>query len=147
MAIYDLRNNQDLKSFELYSEKLKSDGGCIVELKKKQNKTVRQNSYLHLILSWFAIEYGETVDYVKSEIYKKICNSDLFVYKRTNLKTGELRDDLKSINDLDSAQITTSIDRFRDFSSKEAGIYLAQPNEKEILDYYFVQSQRMKQYL
>ena len=39
-----------------------------VELTEKTARTRAQNSYLHLILGAFAMETGNTLDYVKTEI-------------------------------------------------------------------------------
>jgi hypothetical protein len=101
-----------------------------IEIKeKKQKRSISQNSYLHLILSWFAFEYGEKVEYVKQEIFKKQVNNDIFIYQFANKKTGEFRIDWKSTKDLDTKEMTTAIDRFRDFSSIEAGIYLPEPSD------------------
>ncbi len=130
MALYDLSNSFQLKQAKFYFDKLK-ESACIVELTKKQKKTYKQNRYLHLILSWFAIETGYTLEYVKREFFKKLCNSDIFeVIRKGTL--GEVKD-LRSSADIDSKKLTTAIERFRNWSSIEAGIYLPAPNEDEFL--------------
>jgi hypothetical protein len=144
---YNLNNIIDQKRFkdrcnELYKE------SAFVELKKVNlDRSIPQNSYLHLILSWFAIEYGETMDYVKEEIFKKQVNKDIFMSEFVNRKTGEVRPILRSTKVLDTKEMTIAIDRFRDFSSKEAGIYLPQPNEKEYLKQVQIEMERMKNYI
>lgn len=96
---------------------------------KKGNKTPKQNRYLHLILGWFALEYGDKLDYVKQEIFKEIVNKDIFKTEFTNVKTGEIRIDWRSWSDLDTREAALSITRFRNYSSQEAGIYLPEANE------------------
>lgn len=93
-------------------------------------RTLAQNRYLHLILSWFAFEYGETLEYVKVEFFKKIVNPDLFKVEYANPVTGEVREALRSSKDLDKSEMTLAIDKFRDWASKEAGIYL--PDAKDL---------------
>lgn len=100
------------------------------EIKEKRPmRSLNQNRYLHLILTWYALEYGETVEYIKQEVFKKQVNPELFRTEFINQKTGEIRDDWKSTADLDTKQMTEAIDRFRNYASKEAGIYLPEPND------------------
>lgn len=109
--------------------------GKKIELKEKKNRrTLSQNRYLHLILSWFAWEYGETLEYVKQEFFKKIANEEIFKTEYANPRTGEIRTAWKSTADLDTATLTTAIDRFRNYASKEAGIYLPEPSDLVYLE-------------
>jgi hypothetical protein len=105
------------------------------ELKAKNDRrSISQNSYLHLILTWFSIETGYTVEEVKQEIFKKVVNSSLF-------DDGEIEGKIKGLKiqrwrstaSLDTAEMTLAIDRFRNFSSKELGIYLPEPRELGLL--------------
>lgn len=122
--------------------------GCRFELtEKRENRTLRQNNYLHLILSWFALEYGETLEYTKQVIFKQHINPDLFVTEYVNRKTGEMRSELKSTADLDTKQMTDAIDRFRNFASKEMGIYLPEPNDLALLNEIEREIENHKQYL
>lgn len=100
---------------------------------KRPKRSISQNSYLHLILSWYAWEYGETVEYIKQEVFKKEINKDIFETEFINKKTGEIRTDWKSTSNLDRKQMTVAIDRFRNYASKEAGIYLPEPNDMAML--------------
>jgi len=102
------------------------------ELKAKNDKrSISQNSYLHLILSWFGVETGYTLEEVKQEIFKKHVNTNLFY-------DGDIKGIItvsrwRSTADLDTAEMTLAIDRFRDFSIKELGIYLPEPSDLAIL--------------
>ncbi len=100
---------------------------------KKGNKTPNQNRYLHLILGWFALEYGETLEYVKQEIFKKEINREIFKTEYINKKTGEVREDWRSWADLNTREAALAITRFRNWSSNTADIYLPEANELEFL--------------
>jgi len=105
--------------------------GKEVELKVKHPKrTLSQNAYLHLILAWYAIEYGETADFVKQDIFKKQINRQIFETEYVNEKTGECRQDWRSTASLSTAEMTLAIERFRNYASIYAGIYLPQPEDE-----------------
>jgi hypothetical protein len=98
------------------------------ELKAKHPKrSISQNNYLHLILTWFGIETGYTLEEVKQEIFKKHVNPNIFY-------EGEFGELIKierwrSTASLDTAEMTLAIDRFRNFSSIECSIYLPEPSD------------------
>ena len=114
---------------------------------KKELRSLRQNRYLHLILSWFALEYGETAEYIKQEIFKKQVNKEIFISEYANRQTGEMRTSWKSTKDLDTGQLTTAIDRFRNYASKEAGIYLPEPTDMIYLREIENQIENYKEYI
>lgn len=145
--IYDLSNN-------IQREQAKTRFAHLLETKKKIDLTVKHpkksishNSYAHLLFSWFALEYGEEMEYVKQEIFKKIVNPDIFKTEYVNQITGEIREDWKSFADIDSGETSLSIDRFRDYSSKEAGIYLPEPSDLAFLEEIERQVNNNKKYL
>lgn len=145
--IYRLNNEFEKESaktaFEMYCK-----NGNVIELGKKNfNRTLNQNAYLHLILGWFAYNYGERLEYVKHEIYKKQVNPDLYVCMYANRVTGELREDIKSSRDLSIEDMRISIERFRNFSAKEAGIYLPSSNEHKQLAEIYIEIERNKQWI
>ena len=106
------------------------DKGKQFELtEKRKRRSISQNSYLHLILSYFAHEYGETLDYVKRYFFKNVCNKDLFLTEYVNTKTGEIRKDWRSSADLDTKEMTTAIDSFIMYANKDAGIFLPSPSD------------------
>lgn len=120
----------------------------VFELKQKQvSKTYPQIKYVHLIMSWFALEYGETMEYIKLEYFKKIVNPTIFEFEFINRKTGEVRMEYRSLADVTKDELTLAINRFRDFSSKEAGIYLPEPKDLAILQQIEIEINNNKQYL
>lgn len=123
----------------------KSNG--IVELtEKKARRSNQQNAYLHVILGYFAMETGNTLEWVKQQYFKKLVNAEIFIREQDDKYLGRLKV-LRSSADLDSAEMTTAIDRFRNWASSEAGIYLPSPNEEEMLSLMEVELSRYKEYL
>lgn len=118
------------------------------ELKTKRvYKTYPQLKYAHLIMSWFAWEYGETTEYIKLEYFKKLVNPETFEFEFINKKTGEIRIDYKSLANISKEEMTLCINRFRDYSSKEAGIYLPEPNDLVMMRQIELEIENNKQYL
>lgn len=140
-ATIELDKKRAVERMRHYIEK-----GKTFELtEKRERRTIRANAYLHLILSWFALETGYTEAEVKQEIFKKIVNPNTFY-------EGEHGDLVKierwrSSADLDTGEMSLCIDRFRDYSAKEAGIYLPEPKDLALLREIEIQIENNKQYL
>jgi hypothetical protein len=120
--------------------------GKVFELtEKKERRSIQQNSYMHLIFSWFALETGYTEEEVKQEIFKKIVNANLF-YEGEHGQLVKI-ERWRSTSDLDTGELTVAIDRFRNYASKEAGIYLPEPKDLPLLRDIEIEIQNNKQYL
>jgi hypothetical protein len=144
---YDLAGPIDVQKFKVRTENVLNKK-YFVELKRiLPARSNQQNRYLHLLLSYFASEYGEMDSYVKQVMFKQIVNPEIFKTEFINFKTGEVRQDWKSTAELTTGELTTAIDRFRDYASNEAGIYLPEPNEDEFLRFCEVEIERNKQYI
>ena len=142
MALYNLNNEYDALSFK---EKVKSllTKRSYVELKVKHTtRSLAQNAYLHVLLGLFAYEYGVSIEEAKIDFFKRECNRDIFEKARTN-KVKYLR----SSADLDKAQMTIAIERFRNYAVSVAGIYLPAPNEYDHLFYAQQLIEKNKEYL
>lgn len=130
--IYNLTNEYEVPKFKEKVAKLLSEQAT-VELKKVYPKrSLAQNNYLHLLLGYFGSEYGLSIEEVKLDIFKRTCNPDLFKRSGTN-KKGLRVEFLRSTAELSTAEMTTAIERFRNWSSAVAGIYLPSANEQEFL--------------
>lgn len=144
--LYNLSSEIDLSRFNMrVSEVVKKR--CLCELTEKKPITLSQNNYLHLILSYFALTIGENLDYVKRTYFKIHCNSDIFVREKEDSILHKTIKYVRSTSDLDTQESTLAIDRFRTFSSTEAGIYLPEPNEDRFLNEIRVEIEKNKQYL
>lgn len=146
MALYNLKNQYDRQKFKEACNRmvLKRE---YVELKRKTTqRSLAQNSYLHVLLGYFGSEFGLTIEEVKFDIFKKICNIDIFQRERTN-KRGKRIKYICSSTELDKDEMTTAIERFRNYSSAECGLYLPSPNEGEMLFYAQQQIEANKDYM
>lgn len=132
--IFDTSNEEQGQNFKERANFLYKKGAKIEILEKSSKRTYSQNNYLHLILGWFALEYGETIDYIKQEFFKNIVNENLFKYEFINYKTGEVREGWKSTAQLTKAELTEAIERFRNYSSKNMNLYLPEPKDIAHLD-------------
>lgn len=144
--IYNLNNEWEIPRFKEYVNKLFKDR-AIVEVKKRlPNRTLAQNSYLHLLLSYFACELGYSLEEVKLDYFKKTCNRDLFERKKIN-KQGKEITYMRSSSELTTGEMTTAIERFRNYSQAQADIYLPAANESQFLIHVEQEIQRNKEFI
>lgn len=146
MSIFNLQNEYDIPKFKAYVNKLFQER-AVVEVKKKlPNRTLAQNSYLHLLLGFFGSQYGCSLEEVKIDFYKRTCNRDLFERKMVN-KMGREVTYLRSSAELTTGEMTLSIDRFRNWSASVAGIYLPAANEQQMLVYAQQEIERNNEFI
>lgn len=144
--IFNLKNEYEVPKFKDYVNRLFREH-AVVEVKKKlSNRTLAQNSYLHLLLGYFASEYGCSLEEVKIDYYKRTCNRDLFERKTINKKGKEVTY-LRSSAELTTGEMTLSIDRFRNWSASVAGIYLPAANEQQMLIYAQQEIERNNEFI
>ena len=121
----DLNKPFDLNKFKAYQDKLILKKAKI-ELKELRDKrTLRQNSYLHILFSLYAIEFGYTLAEAKTFLKRK---SDLLTYEKSGDKF------LRSTADLNTKELTTFIDWIRTFAGVN-GCYL--PTSEEYIQQSF----------
>lgn len=143
--LYDLKNPLDRERFKRRCNALFTKQG-IVELTEKTQRSSQQNKYLHLLLGYLAMETGNELDYVKEIFYKRAANKELFVRENDDQILGKV-EYLRSSADLSKEEMTLSIDRFRNWSSQTAGIYLPTANEQEFLASIEYEMSRYKQWI
>ena len=94
-----------------------------IELKEvRKKRTIKQNSYLHVVISLFAIEFGYTLEEAKTHL-KRCCS--FMVYQ----KDGESF--LKRTRDMNTKELTEFIEWVRNYSA-EKGCYI--PSAEEYLE-------------
>lgn len=101
--------------------------GKRVELKVKHpRRSIKQNSYLHLLFQAFGLEFGYSSEEVKQYIFKEIVNPEIF----NNGETGNLVkiQSWRSTADLDTSEMTISINRFLNYSATN-GYRLPEPSD------------------
>ena len=143
---YDLSKNIDRQRFKRRCNLL-FEKQSVVELTEKTSRTLSQNNYLHLIIAYLASEIGVPVDYAKREYYKKATNGELFIRTMSDPVTNAQALTLRSSADLSREEMRTSIDRFRNWASQEAGIYLPTAGEDAFLREIEIEIQRNNKYL
>ena len=144
--LFNLQNPYEQPKFKEYVDKL-FEQKAVIEVKKRlPNRTISQNRYFYLLLGWFSCETGYSIDEVKIDLFKRKCNRDLFERTVTN-KHGKEVTYLRSSSELTTGEMTTAIERFRNWSSAQAGIYLPSANEREFLLSIEQDMQRQKEFL
>lgn len=143
---YDLSNDLDRERLRKRIEALLT-AQKVVEVKEyRPKRTNAQNRYLHAILGEFAMQTGNTLEDVKCEYFKKYCNYELFVRTKEFEHIGNI-EVLRSSSELDTAEMTTAIERFRNWSASEAGIYLPSPDEEAYIAAIEAEMQRHRDWL
>lgn len=130
--IFNLANPYELDKYKEYVNKLYAKKAIVEVKEKKKNRTLPQNKYLHVILSYYASIQGESTEDVKYKYYKWECNKDIYVQKRVN-KNGIEVERTRSSAELDTKEMSLSIDRFRNWSASVCGIYLPSPQEHDYI--------------
>lgn len=143
---YNLSNVLDVQNAKTRLDMLIKKG-CVVDItEKKPKRTLNQNNYLHLILGYFASQTGDTLDWVKQQYYKMLCNPDLFIGEKDDRFLGRIRY-IRSSADLRTDEMNLSIERFRNWSASVAGIYLPDATSEAELAALQVEVERYKTYL
>lgn len=145
--IYDLNTDIDRARFERRVVALREKRVLVELSEKKPRRTHPQNAYLHLLIGEFAMQTGNTLDWVKQEYFKRHCNAELFVRRRTDYLTHKEVEVLRSSRDLDTGEMTTAIDRFKQWAAVECGIDLPDAEDKEWLGYIEREMQHQREWL
>ena len=124
---YNTINEVEAKSAQVKLDYHIARGNIIEITRKSPKRSLSQNDYLHVLLGIVAIDYHDTIEHVKLEFYKKLYNKDIFEITHENKKGSRVA--YRSSADLDSAEMTLSIERLRNGYSKDEGCYLPEPHE------------------
>ena len=94
---------------------------CVIELtEKKKTRTLSQNSYLHVCITLFAIDFGCSI--FSSKVFlKEQCGFMMVLHK------GKRH--YRSTTQLDTLEMTKFIDWIRNYSAIELGCYIPTPDE------------------
>lgn len=142
--LYNLSDDLDRKRFLAKVDYLCGKGG-VVELSGKRTRTLSQNNYAHLCFGVLAMEVGESVEYVKQEVFKRICNPDIFIVEKHNPILGTIQV-LRSTAELTTGEMSIAIDRYRKWCS-EQGVYIPEANEQAIIASLEAQLSKYQRYV
>ena len=143
---FNLNNEYERVSFKEYIISLLKKGGIVEVNRKAPQRSLKQNAYLHVILGYFASEYGVSIEEAKCDFFKRQCNKELFEREGVNRK-GKSVKFLRSSADLSSAEMTLAIERFRNWSASVAEIYIPAPHEEEFLEHCRKMMERDREFI
>jgi len=144
--LYNLSNIIDRERFRRKCEALLTKKE-VAELTSKKSRSLKQNSYLHVLIAYFATETGNTKTYVKDEYFKKLVNHNIFIIRKYDELLKRETTELLSTRDITQSDMAIAITRFRNWSSLEADIYLPEAHEKEYLQACEVEISKHKEYI
>lgn len=145
--LYNLSNPLDANNARTRLEMLTRKGVIVEMTEKRQKRSLGQNSYLHLILGYFASQTGNTLEWVKQQYYKRLCNPDIYIAEKYDGILEKTVKYVRSSASLTTDEMSLSIDRFRNWSAAEAGVYLPDAHSHAELAALQVEVERYKTYL
>lgn len=120
LAIKDDATNAHIQLAKLMIKK------PIIEIREvKKRRSLSQNAFLHLLLGAFGMHFGYTLEEAKL-VYKQV-NESTYYYEKKG------RQFIRSSADLNTAEMTKTIDKFRQ-KSADAGFPLPSAEDREWLD-------------
>lgn len=99
----------------------------VVELTERRQRTLPQNSYIHLAIAYLATLTGVTADYAKEHYFKRGANRDMFVTRAYDPVLDTDTDRLRSSSALTKEEMSVAIDRFLDWAGQH-GYYIPPPD-------------------
>lgn len=144
--LYDLNN--ELQRAQVKSRlMLLLDKRCVIDLtEKKPKRTIAQNKYLHVLLGYFGSVTGNTLEYVKRHYFKILVNPDIFIAEVDDRFRGRIKI-VRSSAEVTTEQMTLAIERFRDWSAQQAGLYLPSSDEHLLIQQMEIECERARQYI
>lgn len=95
----------------------------IVELSDESDRTLNQNSYLHVLCRIMAQETGQTEAYAKQVYLKQLACPDVFETVTKDSLSGTMIKTTRSVADLTVPEMRKAISEFRTWAA-ENGYYL-----------------------
>ena len=124
--IYRLSNEIEARNAQARLDYLTRKGKKIEIKQRNAVRTLNQNSYLHLIISYFGSQMGLNIN--ESKFYYKRISEDIYVYRKMD------NDYYRSSKDLTKAEMSRTIDRFINHAEAN-GIQMPRAGEQEFIDH------------
>lgn len=121
----DLSNDIHRNKFKTYCNKLYSSNKKVEIKEVREPRTIKQNAYLHVCITLYAIEFGYSLEEAKTDL-KRQCG--FMVYEKSDKKF------LKRTRYLNTKELTDFIEWIRNYASMN-GLYI--PNSEEYLIHKF----------
>ena len=109
--LYDLSTQFDCDRLRERVEKAIKGRKRVDFTLKAETRTLSQNSYLHLLLGYYGLIHGHTIEEVKEHYFKELCNRDIFISYSELEFIGRVKS-IKSTKDIDKETMIIAIDRF-----------------------------------
>ena len=109
---YDLTLKEDRRKFIVRANKLLKSQRDNVSLVDESNRTLNQNSYLHVLCRILAQDIGTSEKYAKQVYFKELSNSELFCRVTKDPLTGEMLRTVRSTSELTIPEMSQAIDNF-----------------------------------
>ena len=143
--VYDTSNPLDNANFLLRAKKL-AESGKIVELtEKKPRRSLPQNNFLWLCLSYWGSQTGYTKEEAET-IYKNV-NSDIYYTRR--VIAGIDVEYIRHTYELDTAEMTASIEKWRNWAAMNDAypVYIPSPEDYQLVQMMEIEIEKNKEFL
>ena len=139
---YDTTNPVDRERLRTKVDHLIAKGKVVELTEKRMGRTLQQNAYHAVCISYVAAELGESYQYVNEQYYKRACNYDLFVRRYDDPVLGSVLR-LRSSRELSKEEMTLSIDRFRNWAANQLGMYIPDPADRGLAQQFVIEAARI----
>lgn len=145
MALYDTSNPLDKANFMLRAKKL-AESGKIVELaEKKPRRTLSQNNFLWLCLSYWGCQTGYTKEEAET-IYKNVNRELYYTHK---VIAGVEIEYIRHTYELDTAEMTASIEKWRNWAAMNDAcpVYIPSPEDYQLIQQMEVEISKNNEFI
>ena len=145
MALYDTSNPLDKANFMLRAKKL-AESGKIVELaEKKPKRTLSQNNFLWLCLSYWGCQTGYTKEEAET-IYKNVNRELYYTHK---VIAGVEIEYIRHTYELDTAEMTASIEKWRNWAAMNDAcpVYIPSPEDYQLIQQMEVEISKNNEFI
>lgn len=158
---YDLRrtNKESRKRFVRYANALLKSERSNVSLIDESNRTLNQNSYIHVLCRILAAQTGVTEAYAKQVYFKTIANPEIFVTATKDCLTNQMVSVTRSTKDLTIPEMRKAISNFRMWAaengfdlpeatlSDDGSMSFVSDYDKEAFNQAIIETSSVEQYL
>lgn len=145
--LYDTMYEYEIKRMLKRAEYLASKR-ALVEVTDRSRLSLSQNNYMHVCFGIVALELGVKEEHAKQKWFKRIVNPDIFYMgKEIDPVTGEEYTNWRSSSSLTKEEASLAIDRWRNWSANEHGIYVPSSVEHATIRQATVELDKHKKWL
>ena len=117
--LYDLKDILEANDFKIKCRQLVEQRKQVELIVKQKKRSIPLNSFLHVVISLFAINFGYTLVEAKT-LLKRMCN--FMIYEKNGQKF------LRRTRDLDNIECSTFVEWIRNYSANQ-GHYIPDADE------------------